>query len=197
MPKLLYQGHGSFRIAADNGAVIYIDPFMGEGYDRPADIILITHQHADHNQSDLITKKEHCAVITETEALAGGKHNTFDIGGVQVEAVEASNQNHPPDKCVGYIAVVDGIKIYFSGDTSKTAQMAEFKAKNIDYAFLCCDGHYHMGLAEAAECAELIGARHNIPVHMKPGALFDRETAERFIGPNRLIVADGEEIALR
>ena len=197
MPKLLYQGHGSFRIVADDGAVVYVDPFMGEGYDRPADIILVTHQHSDHNQLNLITKNENCAVITEHESLAGIGRNTFDINSVIIEAVEANNQNHPPDKCVGYIVILDGVKIYFSGDTSKTKQMADFKTKNIDYAFLCCDGHYNMGLEEAAECAELIGARHNIPVHMKPGALFDRETAERFTGPNRLIVADGEEIELK
>jgi len=196
MPELLYQGHGSFRITADGGTVVYVDPYMGEGYDKAADIVLVTHQHADHNQLELITRKADCAVITEAEALAGGKHNCFDINGVHVEAVEANNQNHPPDKCVGYIVAIDGVKIYFSGDTSKTGQMASFKAKDIDYAFLCCDGRYNMGLAEAAECAELIGAQHNIPVHMKPGAPFHRETAEQFKGPGRLVVADGETIKL-
>lgn len=36
MAKLLYQGHGSYRITGDNGAVLYFDPFAGTGYDlRP------------------------------------------------------------------------------------------------------------------------------------------------------------------
>jgi len=196
MPKLLYQGHGSFRLAADDGTVIFIDPFSGTGYDVPADIILVSHQHFDHNRIDLITQKPGCAVITNAEALEGGKHNTFSIKGIEIEAVSAENKNHSPDQCVGFILTIDGLKLYFSCDTGKTAQMAEFAAKELDYAFLCCDGHYNMGLKEAAECAELIGARHNVPVHIKPGELFDRALAEQFRATNRLIVEAGEEIEL-
>jgi L-ascorbate metabolism protein UlaG (beta-lactamase superfamily) len=47
--KLLYQGHGSLRITAADGRVIFLDPYAGEGYDKPGDIILVTHQHDDHN----------------------------------------------------------------------------------------------------------------------------------------------------
>ena len=42
MAKLLYQGHGSMRLISEGGTVVYIDPFAGEGYDRPADLILVT-----------------------------------------------------------------------------------------------------------------------------------------------------------
>ena len=196
MAKLLYQGHGSFRLTTGDGVVVFIDPYVGEGYDIPADIVLITHQHADHNNIGLITQKPGCTVISNEEALEGGKYNTFSVNGIDIEAVEARNKNHTPDECVGFILVTDGLKLYFSGDTSKTAQMSEFAARKFDYAFLCCDGFYNMGLDEAAECAELIGAKHNTPVHMKPGELFDRALAEQFTGPNRLIVEAGEEIDL-
>ena len=40
MPKLLYQGHGSFRLTADDGRVIYVDPYAGEGYDAPNKLII-------------------------------------------------------------------------------------------------------------------------------------------------------------
>ena len=196
MPKLLYQGHGSFRVTSNNGMVVYIDPFAGKGYEVPADIILVSHQHDDHNQIQLITQKPGCTVITNAEALSGGKHNMFSLKGVEIEAVEAQNKNHQADECVGFILMIDGLKLYFSCDTSKTAQMASFAAKKLDYAFLCCDGFYNMGLEEAAEAAELIGARHNVPVHLKPGELFDRALAEQFSGPNRLIIEAGEEVEL-
>jgi L-ascorbate metabolism protein UlaG (beta-lactamase superfamily) len=176
--------------------MVFIDPYIGTGYDLPADIILVTHQHSDHNQINLITQKPGCTVISNAEALAGGKYNTFSQKGVEIEAVEAENKNHPVDQCVGYIITADGLKMYFCGDTSKTKQMASFAAKKLDYAFLCCDGFYNMGLAEAAECAKLIGARHNVPVHLKPGELFDRALAEQFEGPNRLIIEAGEEVEL-
>jgi len=194
--KLYYQGHGSLRLTAADGRVIYIDPYAGDGYDKPADIILVTHQHDDHNQIGLITQKPFCRIITNAQALEGGKHNTFTVGDITIEAVEACNKNHDPQLCVGYIVAVDGIKIYFPGDTSKTKAMESFAAKKIDYAMFPCDGFYNMDLDEAAECAKLIGARVNIPIHLKPGALFDRERAEAFNDPNKLIVAAGEEIVL-
>ena len=196
MAKLLYQGHGSFRLTSGDGKVTYIDPYAGSGYDAPADMILVTHQHEDHNQLKLVTKKPGCEVITEAEALSGGKHNKFTVNGMEIEAVEASNKNHPADQCVGYIVTVDGLKLYFCGDTSKTEQMAGFAERKLDYAFLCCDGYYNMGLEEAAECAKLIGAKHNVPVHMKPGELFDMELAEKFTAPGRLIMEAGKETVL-
>jgi L-ascorbate metabolism protein UlaG (beta-lactamase superfamily) len=194
--KLLYQGHGSYRITAADGRVIYIDPYAGKGYDKPADILLVSHQHGDHNQTSLVTQKPGCKVITNAEALSGGKYNTFDVSGIVIEAVEASNVNHNPSECVGFILIVDGIKIYIAADTSKTKSMESFAARKLDYALLPIDGYYNMDAKEAAECAKLIGARVNIPVHMKPGELFDMKCAEAFDAPGRRIVAAGEEIDL-
>lgn len=31
MAELLYQGHGSYRIVSNEGVVIYVDPYAGEG----------------------------------------------------------------------------------------------------------------------------------------------------------------------
>jgi len=196
MPKLLYQGHGSYRLTADDGRVIYVDPYAGEGYDIPADLILVTHQHKDHNQINLCARKPGCQVITNEEALAGAKHNRFDVSGISIEAVEAKNLMHNPKKCVGYLIVLDGVSVYASGDTSKTKQMETFANLNLDYAILPGDGKFNMGLKEAAECARIIGAKHNIIVHLKPGKLFDLEKAEKWDAPNKLIIEPGHEISL-
>lgn len=196
MTKLLYQGHGSYRITTQDGRIIYVDPYAGEGYDLQADIILVTHQHGDHNNISLITQKQSCTLITEKEALEGDRYNSFSIDGIAVEAVEAKNKNHDPKKCVGYIITVDGISIYASGDTSKTALMESLAERKLDYVLLPCDGVYNMDVEEAVLCAEIIGAKHSIPIHMKPGELFDREKAESFTASNRLIMEAGEEIEL-
>lgn len=196
MAKLLYQGHGSYRITDARGRVIYVDPYAGEGYHLPADFVLVTHQHRDHNNVELITQKPGCVVITEQDALRGGIHQTFDFDGLQIRAVEAKNKNHDPKCCVGYLIFVDGVKIYASGDTSTTDEMQSMAALQLDYALLPIDGIYNMNAKEASDCAAVIGAKHNIPIHMKPGGLFDLEMAEQFTGPNRLIVQPGEEIAL-
>lgn len=196
---LLYQGHASLRITTAEGKTIYVDPYAGEGYDVPADLILITHAHSDHTAVKLIkAQNPGCATITNKEALAGGEYRTFDLGYVTVEAVQAGNNpNHDIRVCVGYILTLsDGKTIYISGDTSKTDQMASLAERKIDYAFFCCDGRYNMDVNEAMECAELVGATHSIPYHMKPGALFGQEIADRFVVEGSLIVKAGEEIAI-
>ena len=82
MPKLLYQGHGSYRLTANDGRVIYVDPYAGkkDDYGLPADYILVTHQHHDHKKVKRVTQKPGCRVISNVEAFAGDKHNTFDLG---------------------------------------------------------------------------------------------------------------------
>ena len=195
MPKLLFQGHGSYRLTADDGRIIFVDPYKGKGYDAPADIILVTHQHHDHNKIHLCAQKQTCSIITNVEALENGKHNSFDVNGIAILAVEAGNKKHDPKECVGYIITLDGVKIYASGDTSKTAQMASFDALELDYAFFPGDGIFNMNPEEAAECARIVGAKHNVLIHLKPGESI-RKTAEKWTAPNKLILEPGQEIDL-
>ncbi|MCI8624118.1 MAG: MBL fold metallo-hydrolase [Provencibacterium sp.] len=197
MAKLYYQGHGSLRLTTQDGMVIYLDPYAGDGYDLPADLILITHEHTDHNQSDLVPQKRHCPIIRSADALQDGDYKHFTVGTVEIEAVPAYNRNHDVQKCVGYVLSLDGVKLYAAGDTSTTDAMgAKLREMALDYALLPIDGVYNMNAREASKCAELIGARCTIPIHMKPGELFDRRMAEKLRSPSRLIVAAGEEIEL-
>lgn len=195
-------GQGSLRIVTGEGKVIYIDPYSGDGYDLPADLILVTHGHYDHNGLDLVqSRNEDCRIITQNEALAGGEHQSFDLGYVRVEAVEAGyNQNHDVKACVGYILTFsNGRSVYVTGDTSTTEQMPLLAEKEIDYAFFCCDGVYNMDAAEASKCAEMVSAKHNLPYHTSAkndGYNFDRDVAEQFEADNRIILAPGEEITV-
>ncbi len=196
MARLLYQGHGSFRIISKDNIVIYFDPYAGTGYDVPADIILVTHQHGDHNQISLVEKKQDCTILQERDALKEGGYQNFGIKGIHIQAVPAYNKNHSRAESVGYIITVDDIKVYGTGDTSITEEMKELAAQSLDYVLLPTDGIYNMGPEEAAICAELLEAKAAIPIHMKPGELFSIEMAERFTAKNRKIVRDGEEIIL-
>ena len=201
-PRLKYLGQASLRIVTPENRVIYMDPYAGDAYDLPADLILVTHNHYDHCAVDRVKNRSaDCRIITHIEALENGDHQVFELPYVTVEAVEAGyNRFHNVRDCVGYVLTFsNGVKLYVSGDTSTTEQMADMAAMEIDYAFYCCDGVYNMGLEEAARCAELVGAKHNIPYHNDTsgsGEMFDRELAEQFEAPNWIIVSPGEELNL-
>ena len=197
--SLLYIGHASIRITTPEDKVIYIDPYAPGDYSAPADLILVTHDHYDHNNVNLIENRaEDCEIITQNEALADGKHQTFDLGYVRVEAVEAGNNpNHSITQCVGYVITLsDGYRVYVSGDTSATAQMTELS--DIDTAFFCCDGQYNMGTEEAAQCAAAVNAAVSIPYHtiVQECVYFSREQAETFNVPDRMILEPGDTLEL-
>lgn len=201
-PVLRYLGQASIRIVTPEDKVIYIDPYAGEeeDYALAADLILVTHAHFDHNAVEKVANRNTgCRIITQEESIQGKEHVEFDLGYVTVEPVEAGyNSMHDVSNSVGYVLTFSNEKsVYVTGDTSKTEQMASMSEMKIDYAFYCCDGVYNMGLEEAAECARLVGAKHNIPYHNTTenrDDMFDAMLAEQFDAPNRLIVAAGEEI---
>lgn len=196
MAKLLYQGHASIRITTDSGKVIFVDPYAGEGYEPRADLVLITHEHYDHNAVQLINMDSKTIVLRSKEALKDGKYFSFDFYGIHIQAVPAYNQKHSVNECVGYIIDVDGVRVYHGGDTSRTGFMSKLKDAKIDYLLLPIDGIYNMGPQEATECAELIQPKQFIPIHMKPGALWDINQDMKVTASMTILVRPGDEINL-
>ncbi len=196
MAELLYQGHGSLRMTTESGKVIYIDPFAGKGYDVPADLILVTHQHHDHNCIGLPAKNPDCVIWQNFDALKDGEYRILRLDFAYVEAVEAYNHHHKKSECVGYIVTADGVSVYFAGDTGETGQMSGMAGRSLDYAVLPMDFIYTMDIPETVRCAKLIAAKHTIPVHMSPGKLFDSDRAGQFTAPGALIIKPGEMIQL-
>ena len=194
MAKLLFIGHGSFKLTTDNGTVIYIDPFFDGDYSAEADLVLITHEHFDHNKTELVSLKSDGAIFRADDFISGSKYLSLAFKGVKITAVPAYNKNHKTG-CVGYVVGADRLNLYFAGDTSKTDHMSTMK--DIDYAFLPTDGIYNMDAAEATECANIIGAKHSVPVHTAPPeGEYNEAVAALFTPKSRLIIKQGSEISL-
>ena len=206
MATMLYQGHGSYRFVLDGGLVVYVDPFAGDGYDMPADVVLCTHEHFDHTAVDKMPKNDACIVLRSADfQKARAKGEVLCPHGVRIELVQASNANHPIDECFGLLLHFDGVSFYAAGDTSTTEDMSSGRlaAASIDYAVFPCDGVYNMDVDEASSCAALVAARHSIPVHMVPmsgeptsNQLFSEEVAAQFSGPGKIVLQPGEELGL-
>ena len=111
MAKLLYQGHSSFRLTTAAGKVIDIDPFAGEGYKPLADLIVITHEHYDHNDVSKVPTTPRTIIIRSADALNGGVYRNFDYCGCHIQAVPAYNEHHDRSQCVGYLIDVDGVVV--------------------------------------------------------------------------------------
>lgn len=195
--KVEYLGHGSLKLLLKDGKVCYIDPFAGDDYKEPGDLILITHEHYDHTKVELVPNNENIQIIRSADCFGKNGYNTFDVLGMHIEPVEAYNKNHKITECVGYVITSNGKKIYVAGDTSTTNQMTKLGTYDIDYAFLPMDGIYNMDIDEAIECEKLIKAKHTIPYHMAPGELFSEERASKFDTPTTFIMRPNEIIEIK
>ncbi|MFH1851541.1 MAG: MBL fold metallo-hydrolase [Candidatus Neomarinimicrobiota bacterium] len=155
-------GHASLQLRlADK--VIHIDPVLREGdyATRPkADLILVTHDHFDHLDSDAINLVRTTATRLVYTAgcaarmpggtvLANGA--TMDLGWIHIEAVPAYNIKHlrapgqpfhPKGVGNGYVLTLGDKLIYIAGDTEDIPEMRELK--NITIAFLPMNLPYTM-----------------------------------------------------
>jgi len=180
--KLL--GHASFQIKA-SGKIIYLDLKKYGKVIEPsekADIVLVTHGHADHCSPDKIMKvqKEDTVIIApgncgkrirgDVRPLKPGEETEID--GLKIRAVEAYNLKrfkpsgkpwHPQGYGVGYLITVEDKTIYHAGDTDLIPEMK--KLGSVDVALLPTGDKYTMDNAEAAEAALLIKPKVAIPIH--------------------------------
>jgi len=195
-PELFFLGRASVRILLPSGKTLYIDPAEGDksGYDVPADYVLVTHQHSDHNNIGLLTLTEGAQILSCPTDIKAGE--TVSLGELEIRAVSAYNDNHSASSSCGYVITLENLVIFHSGDTSMTEDMGDLSAYDIDYALLCMDGYYNMGPEEAKNVADLIKPRVVIPIHTSPSGLFDQTNADAFSFEPKIVLKPGESVIL-
>ena len=90
----------------------------------------------------------------------------YTVKGIPFTAVPAYNIGKPfhprSNGWVGYVAELDGLRVYVSGDTDDTP---EARAVSCDAAFLPVGGTYTMTAAEAAALANALHPQIAVPTH--------------------------------
>jgi len=192
--SLKYLGNAFVKIKTFEGKIVYIDPYAVSDLDS-ADIVLITHEHSDHNDLTRVTQKTGCQVIRAANAIKDSVYQNFVIGNIKIKAVAAYDKKwHPKFTGVGYVVEFDGIKVYHAGGTKKVPEMADLANQNITYALLPMTS----GPENMTEAAAMIQAKHDIPIHSKVSLDLSIDTARigRFASPHKLIVLPNQTIEL-
>jgi L-ascorbate metabolism protein UlaG (beta-lactamase superfamily) len=181
--EIFFIGHGSLRFRMANKDV-YIDPVRTSGnYDimPAADLILVTHEHYDHLDKDLIQKLRKdgtvilCNAGAASEVPGAGTMKAGDVrtvGDIKIEAVPAYNilherapgqPFHPKGVGIGFILNWGGKRFYIAGDTENIPEMKALK--DIDVAFLPMNLPYTMTPEMVAEAARAFKPKILYPYH--------------------------------
>jgi L-ascorbate metabolism protein UlaG (beta-lactamase superfamily) len=180
--------HGSVMLDF-GGKIIHIDPWSQADYAGipQADLILITHTHADHMDPAMIKmlKKESTVIVTPPavadtlngaagviETISNGEKQTYL--GIEIEAFPMYNLKLGPapgkpfhHKGIGngYVLRFGETRVYFSGDTECVPEMKALR--NISVAFLAMNPPRTMPPAEAAACAKEFHPKIVYPYHYR------------------------------
>ena len=158
------------------------DPIDGLPDDlEKADIILITHDHADHCKQVTVNRirRNNTFVVAPKRCLKKlGNSITviepgeeINFGEIRIRAIHAYNTQegsstqkvHHRGNGVGYRINIEGKTIYHAGDTDLIPEMKALGP--IDVAFLPIGGTYTMDVNEAVEAALAIKPKVVIPIH--------------------------------
>lgn len=189
--RLTYFGHSAFQIETQ-GTTLLVDPFLTDNPhtevspdELEADVILLTHAHADHwGDTPAIAERTGALVISNFEIISrlqqehdhenvhplneGGKL-AFDWG--SVEAVHARHTSSFADGTYGgtpngHILHLEGSCIYNAGDTAPFAEMEWIGSDHdVDLAILPIGGCFTMGIDGALRAAEMVRPSQILPVH--------------------------------
>jgi len=180
--------HGSVMLEF-GGKIIHVDPWGQADYSGlpQADLIVITHTHADHMDAALLKtlRKEGTILVGppavtdtlngtvgDTDAISNGEKKTFM--GIEIEAVPMYNLKlgsgpgkpyHHKGIGNGYVLSFGDTRVYFSGDTECVPEMKALK--NITIAFVAMNPPRTMPPAEAAACVAAFQPKIVYPYHYR------------------------------
>src|SRR3954470_8596859 len=207
--RIEWFGQSAFRLEGSGGSV-FLDPFgvpgealakRGLSFDYPpiegvsADLVLVTHEHFDHNASDRIEGSPPVMRSTagKLECPIG------EVVAIASEHDEHAGTERGPNSI--FVFTLDGTRVCHLGDFGQTGlrdEQAEAIGA-IDLLFLPVGGGPTIGAEQAAAIADRFDPRWVVPMHYRTPAISFLETEEAFLEhqrERRIVRSDGPAVDL-
>jgi L-ascorbate metabolism protein UlaG (beta-lactamase superfamily) len=200
--KVKWYGHAAFLITTDQGIKIITDPYepgaFGGGIaygpiPDQADIVLVSHDHADHNYVQGIKGKPQ--VVKGT-----GSHKARNLEFKGIAAYHDGRKGSERGQNTIFCFSVDGVKVCHLGDLGHVLSDAEAKQIGpVDLLLMPVGGVYTIDPAQATQTAQKLSPKIVIPMHYKtPHCGFPLAQVEDFTsGKAGVKTARGDEVEIK
>jgi len=164
--KIKWLGHAAFAITSKSGDAIITDPYTAgtvgyRGINVKADIVTVSHQHDDHN---------------DTKSLAGkpqviDKKGEYEVSGIKIKGIpcfhDESGGKERGNNII-FVYEIDGIRIAHLGDLGHALSKEQLdKMGRIDILLIPVGGYFTIDAGMATEVANQISPKVVIPMHYK------------------------------
>lgn len=162
-----YLAHATFLVTAEDGKKILIDPYHpspGFSYapiNESADIVTKSHDHGDHNATEVVKGKPQ--IISES-----GSHT---VKGIPIKGIPAFHDalgGSKAGKDIIFCYTVDGLNLCHLGDLGHPLDPSQLLAiKPVDILLIPVGGFFTIDAKMAAEVAAALNPKVIIPMHYK------------------------------
>ena len=196
--KVKWLGHACFLITSEKGPRVITDPYgaMGGLFYGPikesADVVIITHDHADHNNAGAVAGAE----VVKGPGIKKAKGVEFL--GIPTHH-DASGGRERGENTV-FCFTLDGLRVCHLGDLGR--QLSDAEAKQIgkvDILFIPVGGFYTVDARGASGVVGKLGPRVVFPMHYRtPRLTWSIAGVDRFIqGKAGVQQVKGSEVELK
>ncbi|MEO0142689.1 MAG: MBL fold metallo-hydrolase [candidate division WOR-3 bacterium] len=193
--KIKFLGHASFLITSETGVRIITDPYKpgcyggGIKYDpitEEADIVTISHEHDDHNETKI---KGNPVFVREA-----GKKELKGITITGTEVFHDKSKGSERGRDIIFNMQIDGMNLVHLGDLGHTLSKSEAETVgNVDILLIPVGGYFTIDARDAEDIINLLKPKVVIPMHFKTAKCdFPIAPVEDFIKNKKVKRFDGE-----
>ena len=193
--KIRFLGHASFLITSEKGIRIITDPYKAGCFDggikyapitEEADIVTISHEHDDHNSTDISGNPTFVRGIG-VKQLKGISINGFEVFHDESGGTERGQNTIFKMK-------IDGMSIVHLGDLGHPLADEDVqRIGDVDILFIPVGGYFTIDAATAEIVVSKLAPRIVVPMHFKTeGCSFPIAAVDEYIANREAKEFDGE-----